>query len=293
MNRFTGKVAVVTGGGSGIGEAAARRLLAEGASVVIAGRSERRLREAARTMPADRVLVHVADVSVRADCDAVVAAALDRFGRIDTLVNAAGMNLVGSVPATSDEDWRACMGADLDGVFFMIRAALPALTESKGSIVNVGSVSSLGGGWSHAAYCAAKAAVANLTRAVACDHGADGVRANVVCPGLTVTDMVSEIMADEALLDKGGSASRCAAPGRSTRSPPRSRSSPATRRRSSPARVSPSTVARPPPTAVPNGASDRSPKRRFPPAPGPGWPGRGGRPAGPPSVRCGRRRSRR
>ncbi|MEU0465333.1 SDR family oxidoreductase [Amycolatopsis sp. NPDC006131] len=202
MNRFTGKVAVVTGGGSGIGEAAARRLLAEGASVVIAGRSEKRLREAARTMPADRVLVHVADVSVRADCDAVVAAALDRFGRIDTLVNAAGMNLVGSVPATSDEDWRACMGADLDGVFFMIRAALPALTASKGSIVNVGSVSSLGGGWSHAAYCAAKAAVANLTRAVACDHGADGVRANVVCPGLTVTDMVSEIMADEALLGK-------------------------------------------------------------------------------------------
>ncbi|MGW4587817.1 SDR family NAD(P)-dependent oxidoreductase [Amycolatopsis thermoflava] len=118
------------------------------------------------------------------------------------MVNAAGMNLVGSVPPTSDEDWRACMGADLDGVFFMIRAALPALTESKGSIVNVGSVSSLGGGWSHAAYCAAKAAVANLTRAVACDHGADGVRANVVCPGLTVTDMVSEIAADVALLDK-------------------------------------------------------------------------------------------
>jgi meso-butanediol dehydrogenase/(S,S)-butanediol dehydrogenase/diacetyl reductase len=115
----------------------------------------------------------------------------------------AGMNLVGSVSETSDEDWRACMGSDLDGVFYLMRAALPHLIATKGSIVNVGSVSSLGGGWCHAAYCAAKAAVANLSRAVAIDMGAGGVRVNTVCPGLTDTPMVDSIMGNEAILKKG------------------------------------------------------------------------------------------
>ncbi|SES35685.1 meso-butanediol dehydrogenase / (S,S)-butanediol dehydrogenase / diacetyl reductase [Lentzea xinjiangensis] len=200
--RFDGQVVIVTGGGSGIGAATAERFAAEGASVVISGRRRERLEEVAARLPADRVLVHVADVSRREDCEALVAAAVRRFGRLDTLVNAAGMNLVGSVPQTSEEDWRACFGADVDSVFFTTRAALPHLAETKGSVVNVGSVSSLGGGWSHAAYNAAKGAVANLTRSVACDAGRDGVRANVVCPGLTVTDMVEEIMADDALLDR-------------------------------------------------------------------------------------------
>ncbi len=202
MNRFTEKVAVITGGGSGIGAATARRFLDEGASVVISGRRKERLEHVAQSTPQDRVLVFPADVSVREECDALIAAAVDRFGRIDTLVNAAGMNLVGSVEETSDEDWHTCVGADLSSVFYTTRASLPHLRATKGSIVNVGSVSSLGGGWSHAGYNAVKAAVANLTRSVACDVGKDGVRANVVCPGLTITEMVDEIMADEALLDK-------------------------------------------------------------------------------------------
>lgn len=202
MNRFIGKVVVVTGGGSGIGEAAARRFLAEGASVVIAGRNRDRLEKASADMVQNRILLFAADVSKRSDCDALIGATVERFGRIDTLVNAAGMNLVGTVDETSDEDWRACMGADVDSVFFLTRAALPHLRKTKGSIVNVGSVSSLGGGWSHAGYNAAKAAVANLTRSVACDNGKYGVRANTVCPGLTVTGMVDAIMEDEALLEK-------------------------------------------------------------------------------------------
>ncbi|MFE6479356.1 meso-2,3-butanediol dehydrogenase [Streptomyces rochei] len=202
MPRFEGKAAVITGGGSGIGLATVRRFLGEGASVVISGRRKERLEQAAAGMPQDRVLTFPADVSVRDECDALVQAAVDRFGRIDTLVNAAGMNLVGTVEQTSDDDWHKCVGADLSSVFYTSRAALPHLRATKGSIVNVGSVSSLGGGWSHAAYNAVKAAVANLTRSVACDEGKNGVRANTVCPGLTVTEMVDAIMADDALLER-------------------------------------------------------------------------------------------
>jgi meso-butanediol dehydrogenase/(S,S)-butanediol dehydrogenase/diacetyl reductase len=202
MSDMMDKVVLVTGGGSGIGLAAARRFLGEGASVVISGRTRERLEKAAADLPKDRVLAVPADVSKRADCDALVQATVERFGRLDTLVNAAGMNLVGSIGETSDESWHACMGSDVDSVFFMSRAALPHLIDAMGSIVNVGSVSSLGGGWSHAAYCAAKAAVANLTRSIACDYGKHGVRANIVCPGLTVTEMVDAIMEDDALLQK-------------------------------------------------------------------------------------------
>lgn len=200
--RFEGKVAIVTGGGSGIGAAIANRLLEEGASVMISGRTEKRLTEAASKMPTDRSGTFVANVSSRPDCDALVTATLERFGRIDTVVNAAGMNLVGTVEETSDQDWDECIASDLSGVFYMSRAAVPHLKETKGSIVNIGSVSSLGGGWSHAAYNAAKGGVANLTRSAACDLGKFGVRANTVAPGLTVTGMVDAIMDDDALLEK-------------------------------------------------------------------------------------------
>lgn len=202
MAAFSERVVVITGGGSGIGAAAASRFIAEGANVVISGRSLERLEKAKAKFPADRVLAFAADVSKSNECEELVAAAVERFGRIDTLVNNAGANIVGTITDTDEKTWRECMGADLDSVFFMIRAALPHLIKSRGSIINIGSVSSLGGGWSHAAYCSAKAAVANLTRSVACDVGKHGVRANTVCPGLTVTDMVSEIMKDDALLDK-------------------------------------------------------------------------------------------
>lgn len=202
FNRFTEKVVLVTGGGSGIGEACARRFLLEGAAVVITGRSMERLEKAAGSMPKDRVLTVVTDVSNSEECDMAVTRTIEKFGRLDTLVNAAGMNLVGSITETTNEIWNDCIGADLSGVFYMSRAALPYLTATKGSIVNIGSVSSLGGGWTHAAYCAAKAGVANLTRSIACDSGADGVRANTVCPGLTITGMVDAIMEDEALLEK-------------------------------------------------------------------------------------------
>lgn len=206
--RFAGKVAIVTAGGSGIGAAVATRLLDEGASVMISGRTDKRLSERTSKMPADRTGTFVANVSSRRDCDALVAETVERFGRVDTLVNAAGMNLVGTIEETSDEDWEECIASDLSGVFYMSRAAVPHLKETKGSIVNIGSVSSLGGGWSDAAYNAAKGGVANLTRSAACDLGKYGVRANTVAPGLTVTGMVEAIMDDQALWKKRGPVSR-------------------------------------------------------------------------------------
>ncbi|MBB5535782.1 SDR family NAD(P)-dependent oxidoreductase [Rhizobium giardinii] len=166
---------------------------------MISGRTEKRLSEAASKMPAERSGTFVANVSSRPDCDALVAATVKRFGRIDTVVNAAGMNLVGTIEETSDQDWDECIASDLSGVFYMSRAAVPHIKETKGSIVNIGSVSSLGGGWSHAAYNAAKGGVANLTRSAACDLGKFGVRANTVAPGLTVTGMVDAIMDDDEL----------------------------------------------------------------------------------------------
>lgn len=153
-------------------------------------------------LPANRVLAHAADASQRDACNELVRLTIERFGRLDTRVNAAGMNLVVTLDETSDQDWRACMGADLDSVFFLSRGAMSHLKKTRGSIVNVSSVSSLGGGWPHTAYCAAKAAVANLTRSIACDYGRDGVRTNTVCPGLTITEMTKTIMEDEALLAK-------------------------------------------------------------------------------------------
>ena len=203
LKRFEGKVAIITGGGSGIGEATARRLAGEGASVVIAGRTGEKLERAAEALPADRVLAYPADVSVSANCNALVEAAVERFDRLDIVVNSAGLNLVGRVPEITDAGWREGLAVDLDSIFFMTRAALPHLVSRKGSIINLGSVSSVGGGWTHAAYCAAKAAVANFSKAVAIDMGNQGVRVNTVCPGLTDTPMVESIMTNREVLRKG------------------------------------------------------------------------------------------
>jgi meso-butanediol dehydrogenase/(S,S)-butanediol dehydrogenase/diacetyl reductase len=203
MNRFEGKVVVVTGAASGIGEASARRFIDEGASVVLADRDQENLGRVEQSLPGDRILAHTSDVSSRTACDAVIAAAVERFGRIDVVVANAGINRTGTLTETTDELWREVLSTDLDSVFYLSRAAVPHLTATKGALVAVASVSAVGGGWSHAAYSAAKAGVANLMRAAALDLGPDGVRANAVCPGLTDTPMVAPILGNEAVMTKG------------------------------------------------------------------------------------------
>ena len=134
----------------------------------------------------------VGDVSQSGFCDAVIAQALTRFGRVDAVVNAAGIIVRASATETSDEDWARIMGVNVSGVFFMARAAARAMvTQGSGSIVNFGSIWGDVGAAGAAAYCASKGAVHNLTRAMALEHAQHGVRVNAVCPGEVNTPMLS------------------------------------------------------------------------------------------------------
>ena len=200
MNRFANRTGVVTGAGSSIGEATARRFSQEGAAVVLAGDHGDKLERVARDLPPDRALVHVVDVSNYAQVEALIAAAVERFGRLDVLVNNAGIACEGKVTEASLEDWEHTMAVNVGGVFHGARAAMPHLIESRGCIVNTGSVSGLGGDWGMSFYNASKGAIVNFTRALALDHGADGVRVNAVCPSFTRTPMSEEMQKDPALL---------------------------------------------------------------------------------------------
>ncbi|CAM3654650.1 3-oxoacyl-ACP reductase [Bordetella sputigena] len=202
MSRFAGKVVIVTGAGSGIGAATARRFAQEGANVVLAGRTGSKLKRAAADLDESRILIHIADVSVLDEVQALVRAAVQRFGRLDVMVNNAGTAVEGTVTEASPEDWRKVIATDLDGVFYGCRAAMPELIKTRGCIVNVSSVSGLGGDWRMSFYNAAKGAVTNFTRSLAMDHGRDGVRVNAVCPSLTRTDLTEDMYANQALMEK-------------------------------------------------------------------------------------------
>jgi meso-butanediol dehydrogenase / (S,S)-butanediol dehydrogenase / diacetyl reductase len=145
-------------------------------------------------------LAHVADVSDSEAVDAMVSTVVKGFGRLDVLVNNAGVYEGGDPAEISNEQWRKVMATDLDGVFFGCRAALPHLAKTRGSIVNTASVSGTGGDWAASPYNAAKGAVVNLTRSLALDLGKKGVRVNSVCPSLTRTGMTSDMMEDEERL---------------------------------------------------------------------------------------------
>jgi meso-butanediol dehydrogenase/(S,S)-butanediol dehydrogenase/diacetyl reductase len=198
--RFAGKVVVVTGAGSGIGAATARRFGEQGAAVVLCGRRAGKLAEVAASMEAARTMVHAADVSDEADMAALMQAAVARFGGLDVLVNNAGVAVMGAFEDLAIEDWRRTMSIDVDGVVYATRAALPHLLARRGNIVNVSSVSGLGGDWGLAFYNAAKGAVTNLTRALAMEYGGRGVRVNAVNPSLTMTEMTAGMKDNAALM---------------------------------------------------------------------------------------------
>lgn len=178
MTRFAGKVALVTGGRSGIGKAIATRLQADGARVVTA---QRGTDDAFEAIPAD--------FTDPASAAKVVGEVIKRAGRLDILVNNAGMMQEASVEAMSLDDWQRNLTVNLTAPFMTIKAALPHLRVARGSIVNIGSIEGLGSNPLHAAYCASKAGLHGLTRAVAVDHGHDGIRCNAVAPGWIDTDL--------------------------------------------------------------------------------------------------------
>lgn len=196
--RFAGRVVLITGGGQGIGAAAALRFATEGASVVIAGRTAATLARAVAGAPEGATIeAQVADVGDEAAATSAVDETVDRFGRLDILVNNAAVYSPGTVDRLDTTAWRAAVATNLDGVFFASRAALPHLRTTRGSIVNVGSVAAVGGQWEMPAYSATKAAVANLTRTMALDHGREGIRVNAVHPGITHTETQAPLLALE------------------------------------------------------------------------------------------------
>ncbi|MCT4553661.1 MAG: SDR family oxidoreductase [Pelagimonas sp.] len=178
MTRFDGQVALVTGGRSGIGQAIATRLAQEGARVLTAQRGTD-----------DQFEGLSADFCDPDSPAQVIEAVKARAGRLDVLVNNAGMMQESRIEDMSPEDWQRSLTVNLTAPFLMIRAALPLLRAARGNIVNVGSIEGLGANPGHAAYCASKAGLHGLTRAVAVDHGAEGIRCNAVAPGWIDTDL--------------------------------------------------------------------------------------------------------
>jgi NAD(P)-dependent dehydrogenase (short-subunit alcohol dehydrogenase family) len=186
MARLNGKVAAVTGGASGIGEATVRRFVAEGAKVAFADRDvENGKRVAAEIQAGDGQALFVeAHMQREAEAMAFVQQAAQRFGRLDILVNNAGVRLYHTVVEASAESWDEILGVNLKGYAFCAKAAIPLLRQGGGgSIVNVASVRSVTSVGKTTQYDTTKSAVAGLTRGMAADHAADGIRVNAVCPG--------------------------------------------------------------------------------------------------------------
>ncbi|BAU92274.1 short-chain dehydrogenase/reductase SDR [Methylorubrum populi] len=201
MGRFSNTVVLVTGAASGIGEATARRFGREGASLVLADKNAEGLRRVADSLEA-AVHIETADLSNADQCRHVIEAAAARFGRLDVLINNAGKDHLGRVDEGDIADFSTVIETDLYGVFYMTRFALPHLRMSRGCIVNVSSVSGLGGDWNHSFYCAAKGAVTNFTRAVALDEARNGVRVNAVNPSLVYTPFTAGMQDQPDLVAK-------------------------------------------------------------------------------------------
>ncbi len=190
MHDLSDRVAIVTGGASGMGAATAHELAAQGATVIIVDRNEPGARATAAAIGAPEPIT--GDVSRSGFCDAVISAVTERYGRLDVLVNAAGIIKRTDVIGTTDEAWRQIFGVNVDGIFFMCRAALPQMkAQQRGVIVNFGSIWGDIGAAGVAAYCATKGAVHNLTRAMALDYARDGIRILAVCPGEVDTPMLA------------------------------------------------------------------------------------------------------
>lgn len=188
--RLTGKVALVTGGRMGIGQGIARRLKEEGVRVFTAQRGE--------DPESEGIEADLADAHTPAR---VVVEVVQRAGRLDILVNNAGFMQEARAEDMSLEAWERMLRVNLTAPFLLIKAALPHLRATRGAIVNIGSIEGIGCNPLHAAYSATKAGLHGLTRAIAVDHGAEGIRCNAVAPGWIDTDLAEayvESMPDPA-----------------------------------------------------------------------------------------------
>lgn len=196
MKRFEGRTALVTGAASGIGLGIARRLAEEGALVVATDRQSQALEEAARQMGCDATVLDVTDA---AQVTAAVQWALDRTGRLDVVVNAAGVMVADDVGDIDDRQWAQMLDVNLSGAMRVCRAALPAMQrQGRGAIVNIASVAAFNASTGMASYAASKAGLVALTRALANTYGPEGIRANCLCPGWVRTAMSADEMRELA-----------------------------------------------------------------------------------------------
>jgi NAD(P)-dependent dehydrogenase (short-subunit alcohol dehydrogenase family) len=195
--RLSGKSAIITGGGSGIGKAIAAAFAREGAGVAIAGRHQEKLDDAAREIGPNCLAV-AADVSKPDDVTRLVNAAIEKFRRIDILVNNAAVLLPGTAESISEEEFDQTFNVNVRGLWLLARTVLPHMRAAGGgSIINIGSVLSTLGARNRVAYSASKGAVLAMTRAMALDHAAEKIRVNCICPGIVETEMVAQFSLDE------------------------------------------------------------------------------------------------
>jgi meso-butanediol dehydrogenase/(S,S)-butanediol dehydrogenase/diacetyl reductase len=190
-NRFENKVAVITGAASGIGAATARLLARESAHVVLADLNDNGGASIAADLGPTAMAVKC-DVSSAGDVQALIKAAVERHGRIDILFNNAGIGSFGTSVEIQPAEWERVIAIDLHSVYYACHYAIPHMPRGS-AIVNTASISGLGGDYRFAAYNAAKGAVVNYTRALAVDHGRDGIRVNALCPGLVETPITAGV----------------------------------------------------------------------------------------------------
>jgi NAD(P)-dependent dehydrogenase (short-subunit alcohol dehydrogenase family) len=198
VTRLEGKVALITGGGGGIGRACAILFAQEGAKVAIAGRRAEPIEAVAKEISdsGGESFTIQCDVTRAHEVEQTVKAVAERFGLLNVVVNNAGTMVPGNAEQTTEAHWDMLMDVNLKGTFLVSRAALPMLRSAGGgSIINIGSIYGVIGAKQRAAYAAAKGGVTMLTRAMALDHAHENIRINCICPSLVETDLVRELFA--------------------------------------------------------------------------------------------------
>jgi NAD(P)-dependent dehydrogenase (short-subunit alcohol dehydrogenase family) len=198
-----GKVAIVTGASSGIGKATAKVFANQGAKLTLVGRKQAALDEVLKSLTAQSEGIAIAaDVTVEKDCERIVRESIAKFGKLDILINAAGIIANGTIENTTLQQWDDMFKINVRSVFYLMHLAMPHLTKTKGNVVNVSSVNGQRSFPNVLAYCSSKAALDHMTRCAALEMAAKGVRVNAVSPGVTITQLHRRGGMDETTYQK-------------------------------------------------------------------------------------------